>query len=46
MNVHRVVRDFDRLFVELVVGAGQSHATDTMPVHQLHPLTERSPNGH
>lgn len=43
MNVHRVVRDFDRMFVELVVGANQSHATDTMPVHQL---TERSPNGH
>lgn len=43
MNVHRVVRDFDRMFVELVVGASQSHATDTMPVHQL---TERSPNGH
>lgn len=46
MDVHRTVRDFDRMFVELVVGAGQSHATDTMPVHQLHPLTERSPNGH
>lgn len=43
MNVHRVVHDFDRMFVELVVGARQSHATDTMPVHQL---TERSPNGH
>lgn len=43
MNVHSVVRDFDRMFVELVVGASQSHATDTMPVHQL---TERSPNGH
>lgn len=43
MNVHRVVRDFDRMFVELVVGASQSHAADTMPVHQL---TERSPNGH
>lgn len=43
MNVHSVVRDFDRMFVELVVGANQSHATDTMPVHQL---TERSPNGH
>lgn len=43
MNVHRVVHDFDRMFVELVVGASQSHATDTMPVHQL---TERSPNGH
>lgn len=43
MNVHRVVRDFDRLFVELVVGASQSHATDTVPVHQL---AERSPNGH
>lgn len=46
MNVHRVVRDFDRMFVELVVGASQSHATDTMPAHQLHSLTERSPNGH
>ena len=43
MNVHSVVHDFDRMFVELVVGASQSHATDTMPVHQL---TERSPNGH
>lgn len=43
MNVHRVVHDFDRMFVKLVVGASQSHATDTMPVHQL---TERSPNGH
>lgn len=43
MDVHSVVRDFDRMFVELVVGASQSHATDTMPVHQL---TERSPNGH
>lgn len=43
MDVHRTVRDFDRMFVELVVGASQSHATDTMPVHQL---TERSPNGH
>lgn len=42
MDVHRTVRDFDRMFVELVVGASQSHATDTMPVHQL---TERSPNG-
>lgn len=43
MDVHRVVRDFDRMFIELVVGASQSHAADTMPVHQL---TERSPNGH
>lgn len=43
MDVHWVVRDFDRLFVELVVGASQSHAADTMHVHQL---TERSPNGH
>lgn len=43
MDVHRTVRDFDRMFVELVVGASRSHATDTMPVHQL---TERSPNGH
>lgn len=43
MNVHRVVRDFDRLFVELVVGAGQSHVADTMHAHQL---IERSPNGH
>ena len=43
MDVHRVVRDFDRMFVELVVGASQSHATDTMPVHLL---TERNPNGH
>lgn len=46
MNVHSVVRDLDRMFVELVVGASQSHATDTMPAHQLHQLTERSPNGH
>ena len=37
------VRDFDRLFVELVVGASQSHVADTMHAHQL---TERSPNGH
>lgn len=43
MDVHRVVRDFDRMFIELVVGASQSHAADTMSVHQL---TERSPNGH
>ena len=43
MDVHSVVRDFDRMFVELVVGASQSHATDTMPVHLL---AERNPNGH
>lgn len=43
MDVHRTVRDFDRLFVELVVGAGQSHAADTMSAH---PLAERSPHGH
>ena len=43
MDVHRVVRDFDRLFVELVVGDGQSHAADTMSAH---PLAERSPHGH
>lgn len=43
MNVHRVVHDFDRMFVELVVGASQSNATDTMPVHLL---TERNPNGY
>ncbi len=43
MDVHWVVRDFDRLFVELVVGASQSHVADTMHAHQL---TERSPNGH
>lgn len=43
MDVHWVVRDFDRLFVELVVGASQSHAADTMSAH---PLAERSPHGH
>lgn len=43
MDVHWIVRDFDRLFVELVVGAGQSHAADTMSEH---PLAERSPHGH
>lgn len=43
MDVHWVVRDFDRLFAELVVGAGQSHASDTMSAH---PLAERSPHGH
>lgn len=43
MDVHWIVRDFDRLFVELVVGASQSHATDTMTAH---PLAERSPHGH
>ena len=43
MDVHRTVRDFDRMFVELIVGASQSHATDTMLVHLL---TERNPNGH
>lgn len=43
MDVHWIVRDFDRLFAELVVGAGQSHAADTMSAH---PLTERSPHGH
>lgn len=42
MNVHWTVRDFDRLFVELV-GASQSHAADTMSAH---PLGERSPHGH
>lgn len=42
MNVHLTVRDFDRLFVELV-GASQSHAADTMSAH---PLGERSPHGH
>lgn len=43
MDVHWIVRDFDRLFDELVVGASQSHATDTMSAH---PLAERSPHGH
>ena len=43
IDVHWVVRDFDRLFVELVVGASQSHAADTMSAH---PLAERSPHGH
>lgn len=43
MDVHWTVRDFDRLFVELVVGASQSHAADTMSAH---PLAERSPHGH
>lgn len=43
MDAHWIVRDFDRLFVELVVGAGQSHAADTMSAH---PLAERSPHGH
>ena len=43
MDVHWIVRDFDRLFVELVVGAGQSHTADTMSAH---PLAERSPHGH
>ena len=43
MDVHWIVRDFDRLFGELVVGAGQSHAADTMSAH---PLAERSPHGH
>ncbi len=43
MDVHWIVRDFDRLFAELVVGAGQSHAADTMSAH---PLAERSPHGH
>lgn len=43
MDVHWVVRDFDRLFAELVVGASQSHAADTMSAH---PLAERSPHGH
>lgn len=43
MDVHWIVRDFDRLFVELVVGASQSHAADTMSAH---PLAERSPHGH
>lgn len=43
MDAHWVVRDFDRLFAELVVGAGQSHAADTMSAH---PLAERSPHGH
>lgn len=43
MDVHWIVRDFDRMFVELVVGAGQSHAADTMSAH---PLAERSPHGH
>lgn len=42
MDVHWTVRDFDRLFVELV-GASQSHAADTMSAH---PLGERSPHGH
>lgn len=43
MDVHWIVRNFDRLFAELVVGAGQSHAADTMSAH---PLAERSPHGH
>lgn len=43
MDVHWIVRDFDRLFAELVVGASQSHAADTMSAH---PLAERSPHGH
>lgn len=43
MDVHWIVRDFDRLFVDLVVGASQSHAADTMSAH---PLAERSPHGH
>lgn len=43
MDLHWIVRDFDRLFAELVVGAGQSHAADTMSAH---PLAERSPHGH
>ena len=43
MDVHLIVRDFDRLFAELVVGASQSHAADTMSAH---PLAERSPHGH
>lgn len=43
MDVHWIVRDFDRLFAELVVGAGHSHAADTMSAH---PLAERSPHGH
>lgn len=43
MDVHSVVRDFDRMFVELVVGASQSQAADTMSAH---PLAERSPHGH
>lgn len=43
MDVHWIVRDFDKLFAELVVGAGQSHAADTMSAH---PLAERSPHGH
>lgn len=43
MDVHLIVRDFDRLFAELVVGASQSHAADTMSTH---PLAERSPHGH
>lgn len=43
MDVHWIVRDFDRLFVKLVVGASQSHAADTMSAH---PLAERSPHGH
>lgn len=43
MDVHLIVRDFDRLFAELVVGTSQSHATDTMSAH---PLAERSPHGH
>lgn len=43
MDVHWIVRDFDRLFVKLVVGASQSHAADTMSAY---PLAERSPHGH
>ena len=43
MDVHWIVCDFDRLFAELVVGASQSHAADTMSAH---PLAERSPHGH
>lgn len=43
MNVHWIVRDFDRMFVKLVVGASQSHVADTMAEHSI---GERSPHGH
>lgn len=44
MDAHWIVRDFDRMFAELVMGAARSHATDTIAAH--HPTDERSPYGH
>lgn len=44
MDVHWIVRDFDRMFAELFMGAARSHATDTIAAH--HPTDERSPYGH